>query len=117
MSWSSGRALALVLAVFVAVGLSLYAVEASDMAVKMGTMSGMDMSGGDDCGGCPNKAPDGKGVACPSVCVAPLAALAPQVPSARIAISLPRLPPPRDPVLHGLYTPPDPYPPRYSGLA
>ena len=67
MSWPTRKVLALLLAVFVAAGLSLSAVQASDMTVKMGMMSGMDMSGGGDCGGCPDKAPDGNGVAALSV--------------------------------------------------
>src|SRR5262245_61265277 len=85
-SWR--RTLALLLTVLMTVGLSLSAVQASDMAVKMSMMSGMDMSGGGDCGGCPDKASDGKGVAaCPSVCVVPVVALTPQVQSAEIAVS------------------------------
>jgi hypothetical protein len=117
MSWPTGKVFALLLAAFVAVGLSFSAVQTSDMAVKMGMMSGMDMSGG-DCGGCPDKAPDGKGMAaCASVCVVPVVALTPQVPSTEIAHSLPRLSPPLYPALHGRHAPPDPYPPRSSDLA
>ena len=118
MSWLTRPVLALLLAVFVAAGLSLSAVQASDMAVKMGMMSGMDMSGGGDCGGCPDKAPDGKGVAsCLSVCLVPVAALTPQLPFTVIAISPTSLPPPRHPALQGRHAPPDPYPPRSIDLA
>jgi hypothetical protein len=114
-SWR--RTLALFLMVLMTVGLSLSLVKASDMAVKMGMMSGMDMSDG-GCGGCPDKVSDGKGVAaCPTMCVVPVAALPPLIPSTEIAVSLPTLSPPLYPALHGRHAPPDPYPPRANDLA
>jgi len=118
MSWPTRRVLALLLAVFVVAGLSLSAVQASDMAVKMSMMSGMGMSGGGDCSGCPDRAANGKGVAaCLSVCVVPVVALTPQIPSAETAVSLRRLSPPLYPTLYGRNPPPDPYPPRSSDFA
>ncbi|RJT28167.1 hypothetical protein D3227_34885 [Mesorhizobium waimense] len=118
MSWPTRKVFALLLAAFVAAGLSLSAVQASDMAVKMGMSSGMDMSGDGDCSGCPEQAPDGKGMtACPSVCVVPVVALPPQISSAEVAVSLPRLSPPLFPVLYGRHAPPDPYPPRPTDFA
>ena len=75
--WSTRKGLALLLAVFIAAGLSLSAVLASDMALKMSMSSSMDMAG--DCAGCPDEGPDGSGVVpCPSVCMAPVLALVPQ---------------------------------------
>ena len=75
MSWPTGKLFGLLLAAFVAAGLSMSAVQASDIAINMGMSSGMDMSGG-GCGACPDKAPD-KSVwpLCPSACVLPVMGL------------------------------------------
>jgi hypothetical protein len=103
--------------VFVAVGLSLSAARASDMAIKMSMASGMDMSHDGDCAGCPDPGPDGGKVSCPSVCVIPVVALVSKEPSAAIASSRLRTEPPPCHSLRGRQQPPDPYPPRSINLA
>jgi hypothetical protein len=118
MTRSSWRlTLALLLAVFVTAGLGLSAVQVSDMAIKMGMSSSMDMPGG-DCASCPGEGPDGSGVVpCTSACLVPVLALVPQGLVADVAVSLPRLSPAHYLSLHWRQSPPDPYPPRSSDLA
>ncbi len=50
--WSLRQGFALLLAVFVTVGMGLSVVRANDMAVKMAMMSDMGADGQDDCPNC-----------------------------------------------------------------
>ena len=107
----------LLLAAFVAAGLSMSAVQASEIAINMGMWSGMDMSGGGDCGACPDKSPDKNGWP-----------LAHQLASCQrwgwcrksatpiVAASLAQVPPAPSPPLLDRHFPPDPDPPRSTGL-
>jgi len=116
MSWPTGKLFGLLLAAFVAAGLSMSAVQASDMAINMGMSSGMDMSGG-GCGACPDKAPDKNGLAaCPSACVLPAMGLVPQVATPMVATSLAQVPRAPSPMLLDRHYPPDPDPPRSTDL-
>lgn len=118
MLWPTRRGFALLLAAFVAAGLSLSVVQAGSMAVKMDMSASMDMSHGGDCAGCPDDSIDGKGmVACPSLCVMSAVGLAPQAPALLIAVFPARLSPHGFSLLRGQHTPPDPYPPRAGNLA
>lgn len=107
---------ALMLGVFVTLGISLSTVQASDMAVKMASASAMGDSGDGGCGGCDGGGNDGaKGMACAAVCAAPVLAVVPQAFSLTLAQTL--RPPMRPyPFLQGAAFSPDPYPPRSYDL-
>jgi hypothetical protein len=117
MSWPTRKVFALVLAAFVAAGLGLSAVQASDMAVKMSMSSDMDMSHEGGCAPCPDEGSDGGKMFCPPLCVVPVFALAPQGLSAVAGASPSRIQPAPCIFLHGRQQSPDPYPPRTTGLA
>ncbi|MGI0526584.1 hypothetical protein ABY43_20715 [Rhizobium giardinii] len=116
--WSARKLFALLLAVFIAAGMSLSVAHASSMAAKMATMSEMDMPDHGDCQDCPDQPGDNgmKVMACGNVCAAPVLATPPvaAVPvlvgekAASIVAG--------DPLLHGRALPPDPYPPRTSDI-
>lgn len=98
----------------VAAGMSLAAVQASAMALKMAAPSQMDHSGSGDCNGC-GGAPDDN--ACVTLCTAHAPA---------ILLPLARLPLPSVKAvglvmafqfLHGRTAPPDPGPPRSSDIS
>ncbi|OAP35321.1 hypothetical protein AU381_25960 [Sinorhizobium glycinis] len=116
--WSARQLIPLLLAVFVAAGMSLSAAQASVMTAKMTTMAEMDMSSEAGCLDCPAYSPDSgmKAMACGVVCAAPVLAALPTalpLPSCETAVSLP----PREALLHGRALPPEPYPPRTSDIA
>jgi len=104
------------LGVFVALGVSLSAIQASDMTIKMASASAMGGSGDGGCGGCDGGGNDGaKGMACAAVCTAPVLAVVPQAFSLTLTQTL--HPPMRPyPFLHSAAFSPDPYPPRSSDL-
>ncbi|USJ28533.1 hypothetical protein [Ensifer adhaerens] len=111
--WSARKLVAMFLAVFVTVGMSLSAVQATDMSVKMAMTTDMSGSTHDGCPGCPNGGGDHgmKAMMCSVVCAVPVVAVLPQ------GTSMPAVPQPifftaRDSLLHGTRAPPDPYPPR-----
>ncbi|ACE91175.1 hypothetical conserved protein [Rhizobium etli CIAT 652] len=111
------KLVALFLAVFVAVGMSLSVVQASSMAAQMAAMSGMEMEHHGGCPDCPGKAGDDgmKAMACSSVCATPILATLPaavHMPAVRTLASFVA----RDPSLHGTALRPDPYPPRTSDI-
>lgn len=116
MRWSLRQVLALLLAVFVAAGVSLSAVQANDMAIQMTMASDMGMPAGSDCTGCPDQGTDGgKMIVCPPACIAPVLALLPLNLTAVIAAPALHLTPLPSPYLHGRAAIPDPYPPRSFG--
>lgn len=118
MRWSIRHVFALLLAAFVAAGLSLSSVQASDMTVNMTMASDMGMSAGGDCAGCPGEgADDGKMTGCPQVCIAPVLAIVPQGLTAVVIVPTPHLTPMPSAYLHGRSAVPDPYPPRSSRAA
>lgn len=110
-NWSVRQILAIVLAVFVTVGVSLSVVQASDMAIKMATTSDMGASGHGDCNGCgDNDAGKAKPMVCTIAC--PVFAALPQVdPVAEISTPT-KLALPKTPLLLGSIASLDPYPPR-----
>jgi hypothetical protein len=116
--WSLRQGFALLLAVFVAVGMGLSVVRANDMAVKMAMMSDMGADGQDDCPNClhlPEK--DGaKATFCATVCAEPAVTqqheAPPRVVALVAAIRLVNVA-----ALHGRALQPDPHPPRTSDIA
>lgn len=105
------------LAVLVTAGMGLSAVQATDMAVKMAMTSDMGASGHGDCGSCgDNSDADGKAMVCPPACVAPAIAVLPQASPVTIMPIVTALLLPRDALLSGSASAPDPYPPRPSDL-
>ena len=111
--WSVRQLFALFLTVFVTVGISLSAVEASGMANKMPMASGMSGSGHDRCQECSGRnGNDGaKVMVCASVCAAMVMAELPQ-PAPVTPFEKPVSFTVRHAVLHGRESAPDPYPPR-----
>lgn len=120
-NWSARQVLALLLAVFVTLGISLSVVQASSMAPAMAAtsitkMSMADASGHDGCKDCADLSPDGvKAVACGSSCVAPTFALLPLASASSFAQTSPMVAK-RHLSLIGLASAPEPYPPRPSDL-
>lgn len=126
--WSSRQVLALLLGLFVGLSLSLSAVQASTMAAKMTSLSGMAVSlsemGSPDHGGCNAYGAVGhdqgttKTAPCHSFCVPSVFAVA--IP-ATVSITAPMTVMDRivtaGLVLAGNTNPPDPYPPRSTDLA
>lgn len=111
--WSARKLVVMFLAVFVTVGMSLSAVQATDMSVKMAMTTDMSGSTHDGCPGCPNGGGDHgmKATMCSVVCAVPVVAVLPQgtsMPAAQQPIFFTA----RDSLLHGTQAPPDPYPPR-----
>lgn len=106
---------ALILALFVALGMSASVVQASNMAIKMAAASGMNAGDHGICDGCGDSA-GMKATACGmAVCAAPVLAALPQTlsmmrPDAR------ELPLPTERLLFGSTPSPDPPPPRSSDL-
>jgi hypothetical protein len=103
------------LAVFLAVGMSASAVQASVMAAKMAMGSDMGAAG-KSCDGCKTGS-DGKAMSCSMpACVASAFAMLPQVESAAMAQIAVKLPLPGNALLLGSTPPPDPYPPRPTDI-
>jgi hypothetical protein len=115
--WPSRRVFALVLGLFVALGMSLSAVQASDMAVKMALASDMGDAGSHGCTGC-GGGDDGAANAGPCLpgCTAPMFAVMPPTSDTMVAqvchLSLPMAP-----ASQSRASSPDPYPPRFHDLA
>jgi hypothetical protein len=116
--WSFRQGFALLLAVFVTVGMGLSVVRANDMAVKMAMMSDMGADGQDDCANClhlPDKA-GAKATFCAAVCAAPAIAHQHEAPPRAVAlVATIRLA--NVAALHGRALQPDPHPPRTSDIA
>lgn len=120
--WSLRQLFGLVLAVFMAVGLSLSVAPAGAWPAKM-TMDAMmpitaDMGSAShgDCGGCPTKADDAaKAMVCGTMCAAPVLATATAVTPVKLvelrgAFTAPEA------LRLGRTSRPDPYPPRPSDI-
>lgn len=116
MNWSLRQVFALALTVFVTVGLGASVVQASDMAVKMATSSGMSVNGHGDChdcgGGTSGKS---KAMVCTVACVAPVSVAFPQI-GQMIFPDRATLSPDKTDLLFGSTSPPDPFPPRSIDL-
>ncbi|UCM24930.1 hypothetical protein [Ensifer adhaerens] len=115
--WSARKLVALFLAVFVAVGMNLLAVQATDMSVKMAMTADMTGSTHDGCPGCPAGGGDQgmKAMVCTVICTMPVTAVLPE------GASLPAVQQPiffaaRASLLHGTRAPPEPYPPRTTDI-
>lgn len=123
---------ALLLAVFVTVGVSVSAVQASTMAVNMTmasqagiamasetgmTISDMGAAAGSDCKACLKGTGDnGNPMQCPPTCIAPVLAVLPLEFAAMTVIRAPLPSPLWMPFLHGRSSSPDPFPPKSIDL-
>ncbi|RUW67022.1 hypothetical protein EOA31_29805 [Mesorhizobium sp. M4B.F.Ca.ET.049.02.1.2] len=115
-SWSVRQMLVLLLTVLVTMGLGSSVVQASGMATKMAMASDMGASGHGDCGACPAGGKDGsKAMACSLAC-APLIAMPSHGASAPSLRLTPAVFMVRHQLLHGLTSPPDPFPPRTTDI-
>ena len=101
------------LAVLVAVGLSLSAAHAGDMIVKMPMQPGVTCSGHTDIRDC-DHGDSGKikSVICGAVCTAPVIAVLPQASPVEVAEIMRVAPLPVDDVVSGVKLPPEGYPPK-----
>lgn len=107
---------ALVLGFLVAFGMSVSAVHASNMAVKMVAAADVGASGKGDCDGCNDGGGDGaNALACPAACMAPVVAVLPPASSVSPCPEA-KLPLRPHPLLLGWASSPDPYPPRSTDL-
>jgi hypothetical protein len=113
--WSSRRIVALVLGVFLALEMSLSAVQASEMAVQMAMASDAGASGQGDCDGCGSDDDAANAVACSSVLNCSSVALLP-VECGLAVIKPAKLFIPISGVARDLTAPPDPYPPKSLDL-
>lgn len=115
-NWSVRQIFAIVLAVFVTMGMSLSVVQANDMAVKMATSSDMAVAGHGDCHGCDGgDAGKTKAMVCTIACVTPVAGVLQIGPVVEISAPA-KLGLPRTALLLGTTLPPDPYPPRSTDI-
>jgi predicted metal-binding membrane protein len=113
--WRLRQVFALTLGLLVALGMSLSAVQAGDMAAKMAMASGMTGSGHGDCGGCDDGG-SAKDMPCAPACMTPVsAAMLPQAWSVTVRQTSDLS---TRPYLHrlGRAPAPDPTPPRPGDL-
>jgi hypothetical protein len=112
-TWSARQLIAIFLAVFVTMGMSLSAVQATDMTAKMAMASDMGGPGNDGCQGCPAGGDDSgmKAMTCTPICVAPVMAVLPYAEPVML-VHKPVSFIAQYPLLRGRTSPPDPYPPR-----
>jgi hypothetical protein len=110
--WQFRQAYVLMLGLLVALGMSLSAVQASNMAADM-AMSGhqMSASGSGSCNGCNDGAGGAKIMVCDATCVAPATATVPQSPALLIERPVDR-PLSPGPALSGWTASPNPHPPK-----
>jgi hypothetical protein len=112
--WQLRQAFVLVLGLFVALGMSLSTVQATNMAAKM-AISGKEMaSSASDCSSCAGDMGEAKTMACDAVCVAPVIATAPQTYALRIDRPVDR-PLTHAPAIHSWAAAPNPHPPQFFG--
>jgi|SRR5690349_19339238 hypothetical protein len=106
------RVFVLLLGVFLALGMSLPAVQAMDMPAKMTMAGGMGMSG--HCKDCGDKGGTAKEMSgCSLGCATPVLAVIPQTSPTQVVLLSPVLPQ-QAPLLLGRGFSPDPDPPRLS---
>lgn len=114
-NWSVRQMFAVLLAVFVTLGMSASVVQANNMAIKMATASEMAVAGHGDCHGCDGDAGKTKAMVCTVACVTPVTAI-PQVDPVVEIFTPAKLGLPRTALLFGTTLPPDPYPPRSTNI-
>jgi hypothetical protein len=112
--WTFRQICVLMLGLFVALGMSLSAVQASNMAAGMMIMSGHQMSanGTADCAACKDVPGSAKLMQCDATCVAPAVATVPQSPALLIERRVDR-PVSQSPTLSGWTASPNPHPPKF----
>lgn len=115
--WSVRQVFALMLAVFVTLGMSLSVVQANDMAAKMAVASDMmGVSGHGDCHGCDGDAGKTKAMVCTVTCVTPVSATLPFIGPASLVVAATKLRLSKTALLVGSTSSPDPYPPRSTRI-
>lgn len=113
--WSSRQVFLLLLGAFLALGMSLSAVQAGEMSVKMAVASDARTSGQGSCDGCGARDDSANTMSCPPALYCTGSAVLPA--ERTVAVTRPSKPfiaifqPSRD-----LGSPPDPYPPRFLAL-
>ncbi|MCS0463063.1 hypothetical protein [Rhizobium favelukesii] len=113
---SARKLVALFLAVFVAVGMSLSVAQTTGMSMKMAMASGMTGSMQDGCPDCPDGGDDGmKAMACGVVCTTPVLAVLPEGVSVPVVEQLASFPISSS-LLRGTRAPPDLHPPRTTDI-
>jgi hypothetical protein len=111
--WSFRQIFAALLAVVVTAGLSLSAVHAGDMTMKMPMQQGMASSEHSDCRNCDHgDSGKMKSVICVAVCAASVVAMLPQASPVEVADIMAIVPLPVDEVVNGRQPPPERYPPK-----
>jgi|GEM_PF-801668 len=120
--WSVRQLFGLMLAVFLAAGMSLSVAPAGGsrattaMAAMMSMSPEMGASSHGDCDGCPMKGDDGaKAMVCGTMCASPIMAMAPPVAPLKLVEMRGSFAAPES-RLCGRTSPPDPYPPRPSDI-
>ncbi|MFW8645464.1 hypothetical protein ACOJBO_37010 [Rhizobium beringeri] len=114
--WSARKLVALFLAVFVAVGMSLSIAQTTGMSMKMAMASVMTGSMHDGCPDCPDGGDDGmKAMACSVVCTTPVLAVLPEGVSVPVVEQLASFPISNS-LLRGTRAPPDLHPPRTTEI-
>lgn len=108
---SCRRNLALLLAAFLALGMSLSAVQSSEMTVRMAMASDAGAAGQGACNGCAGADDSGHDVSCSSVLICSSAAILP-VERGHAVAKLGKMSLPISDVARDLAAPPDPYPPK-----
>ncbi|MFF0950812.1 hypothetical protein ACFYE9_25030 [Rhizobium leguminosarum] len=111
--WSARKLIALFLAVFVAVGMSLSVAQTTGMSMKMAMASVTTGSMHDGCPDCPDD--DMKAMACSVVCTTPVLAVLPEGASVRVVGQIASFPT-SNPLLRGTRAPPDLHPPRTTDI-
>jgi hypothetical protein len=116
-SWKLRRVYVLMLGLFVALSMSLSAVQASSMAMGM-PMPGHQMSadGMGDCSACKDIPGTAKMMQCDATCVAPATAILPQSPTLLFARPVDR-PVSQGLILSGWTASPNPHPPQFTALS
>lgn len=111
--WSFRQVYVLMFGLFVALGMSLSAVQASNMAAGM-TMSGPQMAANDtaDCNACKDVPGGAKLMQCDATCVAPAIATVPQSPALLIERAADS-PVSQGPTLSSWTASPNPHPPKF----
>ncbi|MBY5333098.1 hypothetical protein HFO99_03860 [Rhizobium leguminosarum] len=114
--WSARKLVALFLAVFVAVGMSLSVAQTAGMSMKMAAASEMTGSMHDGCPDCPDGGDDGmKAMVCSVVCTTPVLAVLPEGASVPVVEQLASFPISNS-LVRGTSAPPDLHPPRTTDI-
>ncbi len=114
--WSSHQALAIVFGLLLAVGTSVSAVQASDMALDLATSGCTDAMGSSCCDDCGGDDRDSNAGACLSICMNNACGVIPTEAALKAADqSAPSIP--NLPESPSVTSPPDPFPPKLTDIS